>query len=92
MRWYVDITSPDQVITRYCHMLRQPSVKVGQKVKTGQVVGVVGLSGNAHGPHLHFEVHLHKDPSPAGAVDPVAFYKARHLTLGSAKPPGAGAN
>ncbi|GAA4201730.1 peptidoglycan DD-metalloendopeptidase family protein [Actinocatenispora rupis] len=83
--WYVDITSPDQTLTRYCHMLHRPTVHVGRKVKTGEVIGIVGQSGNADGPHLHFEIHLHKDPSAAGAVDPIGFYKARHLTLGSAQ-------
>ena len=31
-------------------------VKVGDKVRKGQVVALVGNSGNAVGPHLHFQV------------------------------------
>jgi murein DD-endopeptidase MepM/ murein hydrolase activator NlpD len=72
--WYVEIQHVDSVITRYCHMIRQPEVIVGQKVTAGQVIGYVGTSGSSSGPHLHFEVHI--GPAPARhetAVDPVPF-------------------
>ncbi len=44
-------------ITQYCH-LRKNSVKVkkGQKVKAGDILGMVGNSGFAAFPHLHFQV------------------------------------
>ncbi len=41
--------------TRYGH-LSSYVVKSGQKVKSGEVVGYVGQSGDATGPHCHFEV------------------------------------
>jgi Peptidase family M23 len=47
----------------YAHM--QPGsvrVKVGDKVVTGQVLGVLGNSGNSDAPHLHF--HVMDGPSP----------------------------
>jgi hypothetical protein len=47
----------------YAHM--QPgslAVKVGDKVVTGQVLGVLGNSGNTDAPHLHF--HVMDGPSP----------------------------
>ncbi|WP_435585888.1 peptidoglycan DD-metalloendopeptidase family protein [Micromonospora aurantiaca (nom. illeg.)] len=70
--WYVDITHPGGVITRYCHMLAHPSVAEGQQVAAGDVIGVSGSSGHSSGPHLHFEVHL-GDHTSGTAVDPVAF-------------------
>jgi hypothetical protein len=45
------------LFTLYGH-LSQVSVQVGQEVKTGQQVGLVGMTGIATGSHLHFEVRL----------------------------------
>jgi murein DD-endopeptidase MepM/ murein hydrolase activator NlpD len=50
----------------YAHL--QPGslkVKVGDKVKRGQVIGLLGNSGNSTEPHLHFQVM--DGPSPLGA-------------------------
>jgi murein DD-endopeptidase MepM/ murein hydrolase activator NlpD len=46
-----------KLYTTYNH-LSYSGVRVGQRVNAGQVVGRVGMSGNATGPHLHFEVWL----------------------------------
>lgn len=43
--------------TRYAH-LSNYCVKVGQKVKEGELIGFSGVSGNVFGAHLHFEVIL----------------------------------
>jgi len=45
------------VFTLYGHM-ETTNVESGQAVKTGQVIGFVGSTGVAIGPHLHFEVRL----------------------------------
>ena len=43
--------------TQYCHMLSESvSVKKGDLVETGQVIGLVGLSGKTEFPHLHIQV------------------------------------
>ena len=43
--------------TVYCH-LSKFKVKLAQKVKRGDVVGLVGQTGKALGPHVHYEVRV----------------------------------
>jgi murein DD-endopeptidase MepM/ murein hydrolase activator NlpD len=54
----------------YAHLRRPPAVHDGERVFTGERVGVVGETGNARtvGCHLHFEIHVNGrpiDPEPA---------------------------
>ena len=51
--------------SRYGH-LSAATVSVGQTVMTGQVVGLVGATGLATGPHLHYEIRVN-----GTVVDPV---------------------
>ncbi|MGD9660122.1 MAG: peptidoglycan DD-metalloendopeptidase family protein [Porticoccaceae bacterium] len=51
---YVFVQHGDTYTTRYLH-LNKISVKTGQKVKQRQVIGTVGSTGYATGPHLHYE-------------------------------------
>ena len=81
--WYAEIQHAGNVVTRYCHMVRRPSVAVGQTVAKGQVIGYVGTSGSSSGPHLPVEVHINAPPAThANAVNPISFLRARGLTLG----------
>ena len=53
--------------TRYCHM-QYIFVRAGEKVSAGQILGTVGQTGQATGPHLHWELiheNLRYDPSEA---------------------------
>ena len=79
--WFVDILHAGGVITRYCHMVVRPKVRVNERVDAGQPIGWVGSSGNSSGPHLHFEVHLGADRSSRGAVDPATFMRERGAPL-----------
>lgn len=51
---HVEITNGD-VMTRYAHCSKI-IVKQGDKIKQGQKIAEVGQTGNATGPHLHFEI------------------------------------
>jgi murein DD-endopeptidase MepM/ murein hydrolase activator NlpD len=80
--WMVEIVHAGNVMTRYCHMVQQPFVAVGQEVTAGEIIGRVGTSGNSSGPHLHYEVHLNNDRTSRGAVDPVTFMREQGSPLG----------
>ncbi|HVJ48010.1 peptidoglycan DD-metalloendopeptidase family protein [Desulfitobacterium sp.] len=48
------------IMTRYAHSSKM-LVSAGQSVAKGQTIGLVGATGNATGPHLHFEVIINGD-------------------------------
>jgi murein DD-endopeptidase MepM/ murein hydrolase activator NlpD len=50
-----------EVLTVYGH-LSAIAVVPGQHVTRGQIIGNVGQSGRATGPHLHYEVRVHNVP------------------------------
>ena len=61
----VIIKHGNSIETRYAHLSRYGKFKSGQKVKQGQVIGYVGMSGLATGPHLHYEFIIsgvHRNP------------------------------
>lgn len=66
----VMIDNEDGTQAIYGH-LSEKEVKVGDKVTEGQRIGRSGKSGNANGPHLHFEVRKGKN----NPVDPMSILK-----------------
>lgn len=54
---YVKLSHENGVETLYCHLLSQ-NVEEGVAVRRGDVIGFVGQTGLATGPHLHFEVRI----------------------------------
>ncbi len=68
-----------ELYTVYAH-LRRAFVWVGQRVSAGEVIGTVGETGHASGPHLHFEVRLGRN----------RFYTTRNPELWMVPPEGWG--
>jgi murein DD-endopeptidase MepM/ murein hydrolase activator NlpD len=57
-----------EYMTIYAH-LSKITARVGQRVKRGDIIGLVGSTGRSQAPHLHYEV-WYKDE----AVNPINFY------------------
>lgn len=68
-----EIQHADGVETWYAHQSSQ-SVKVGDPVNPGDVIGLSGATGNVTGPHLHLEVRINDRP-----IDPLPFLRERGL-------------
>lgn len=59
------IAHSEDIFTVYAHN-RSNKVDKGDKVKKGQVIGLVGNTGRSTGPHLHFEIRVkNKARNPA---------------------------
>ena len=61
--------------TCYSHQSKN-FVKVGQKVKAGEVIGLTGQTGHATTPHLHFEIRF-----CGRTIDPSIFFDHANHTL-----------
>ena len=65
---FVRIKHPNGTYTRYLHLAPESvCVKVGQTVKAGDKLGVMGNTGDSYGVHLHFDVYVrgeYVDPLP----------------------------
>jgi len=62
---YVFLDLGDNRFALYAHLQTSIRVKVGDRVRRGQVLGLLGNSGNSDAPHLHF--HIVDGNSPLGA-------------------------
>ena len=48
-----------EIVTLYAHLSKfAAGLKTSQKIKKGQLVGYVGSTGLATGPHLHYEIRI----------------------------------
>lgn len=66
----VTVTEADGTFFYYAHLLEYaPGLRDGTKVAQGDLLGGVGMTGDATAPHLHFEIH----PQGGAAVDPVPY-------------------
>ncbi len=69
----IELAHSGGVVTRYAHC-RAALVQRGDTIAMGQTIGLVGATGLATAPHLHFEVLVH-----GKAVDPIQFIASTHL-------------
>ncbi|MEU4505142.1 peptidoglycan DD-metalloendopeptidase family protein [Streptomyces sp. NPDC024089] len=74
----VVIKHADGHYSQYGH-LSSISVSAGQAVSAGQQLGLSGATGNATGPHLHFEVRT--GPAYGSDIDPIAFLASHGISV-----------
>ncbi|WP_347302491.1 M23 family metallopeptidase [Croceibacterium sp. TMG7-5b_MA50] len=75
----VEVTHGNGMMTRYGH-LSGWKAKVGDRVKAGDQVAMLGSTGRSTGPHLHFEVRVH-----GRAVNPLPFLRNAPALLADAR-------
>ncbi len=66
----VEVDHHNGFSTRYGH-LSKIEIKAGQRVRIGDVIGLIGSTGRSTGPHLHYETRVNDS-----AVDPQKFLRA----------------
>lgn len=80
---YVVIKHSNEVYSMYGHLKNQSSnFKIGDKVKKGQQVGLIGTSGSSFFPHLHFEIRNNINHESEGVP---SYFSNFYLILGSVK-------
>ncbi|WP_213008596.1 M23 family metallopeptidase [Paractinoplanes toevensis] len=71
----ITVQNTDGTEVIYAHS-RRVLVKVGEQVKAGQVIGLVGNTGASYGTHLHLEIHVGGNP-----VDPIPYLRDRGVDI-----------
>ncbi|MBD3004856.1 M23 family metallopeptidase [Streptomyces sp. 5-10] len=72
------IRHEDGTYTQYAHLSRI-DVRAGSTVTGGKQIGLSGATGNAFGPHLHFEART--GPDYGSDIDPVAWLSDHGTTV-----------
>ena len=85
---HVFVQHANSIVTKYLHFTNR-TVKQGQRVKQGQVIGYVGATGLAQAPHLHYEFLLngvHRNPRTVSLpkADPLGDTQLAEFKLKSA--------
>ncbi len=83
---YLRLSQADGTYFTYIHLSRFANgLFVGQRVVAGQIIGFVGQTGAASGPHLHFEVH----PFGGPPINPTAVINGAGGCGGKTAPTGS---
>ncbi|MGC8924789.1 MAG: peptidoglycan DD-metalloendopeptidase family protein [Calditerrivibrio sp.] len=74
---FVKIKHPNNIITTYMHMSKfKPGLKVGSRVSQGEIIGYVGATGYATGPHVDYRIQIgQKYVNPLSFVAPPIMLK-----------------
>ncbi len=72
---YVQIEHGGELETRYAH-LSSYTVRAGDMVSKGDLIGYVGSTGRSTGPHLHYEVRIEGEP-----VNPIPYMVAHNADI-----------
>jgi len=81
---YILIRVSADTTMAYYHLRDKPSFKTGQTVKTGQVIGYMGMTGRATGAHLHWGIKRNGqwiDPEPYLDKDYPVEPATKYITL-----------
>ncbi len=71
------IRHPDGMVSAYAHQSRI-FVHEGQHVTAGDLIGLVGSTGESTGPHLHFEI---RTSTHSGQIDPLPWLRSHGVSV-----------
>ena len=75
---FIRLNHEDGITTGYAHLQNGSLfVSIGQRVQTGQLIGLIGTTGASTGCHIHYETRVNMEPR-----DPYEFMGARGVRLG----------
>ncbi len=87
----IELEHGSGVVTVYGHLSRfAAQTRRGQRVEIGSVIGYVGMTGLATGPHLHYEYRIrgqHQNPQtvPLPDAEPIAAGEREHFLTATAE-------
>ena len=75
---FIRLNHDDGITTGYAHLQNGSLyVSIGQRVQTGQLIGLIGTTGASTGCHIHYETRVNMEPR-----DPYDFMGSRGVRLG----------
>ncbi|MCL2077376.1 MAG: M23 family metallopeptidase [Oscillospiraceae bacterium] len=84
---YVVLKHPNGYISKYCHLkFRSLCVKIGDNLKKGAKLGIIGSTGLSTAPHVHFEIWTNENDR-SSRIDPEPFIIGTKSLKGSAPSP-----
>lgn len=81
---FVQIKVASDTVMVYYHLRDTPTLKVGDTVKTGQIIGIMGKTGNVTGAHLHWGIKKGGkwiDPAPYLDKDYPVAAPTKYITV-----------